>query len=250
MYVDASMRRALLPLKDKIVATFSESNWIELATITDTYSLVRNHSRLLRSLSFGDDDYAGNVLSVLNAMIEKDAANFGEIERYIDTLEGGGTLLSSSATDGPRYYIQPTVFKIPNESQDPNLVSVMMPFSPHFTRVYDAIKNAARTAGFQCLRVDDIWQDSVLVQDIFSLIVRSRIVICDFSGKNPNVFYEAGIAHTLGKLVVPITQSGADVPADLRHHRYLEYLSNGEGLSDLEKQLSGRLTSIQSQWPN
>lgn len=126
----------------------------------------------------------------------------------------------------------------------------MMPFSPHFTRVYDAIKNAARTAGFQCLRVDDIWQDSVLVQDIFSLIVRSRIVICDFSGKNPNVFYEAGIAHTLGKLVVPITQSGADVPADLRHHRYLEYLSNGEGLSDLEKQLSGRLTSIQSQWPN
>lgn len=88
MYVDASMRRALLPLKDKIVATFSESNWIELATITDTYSLVRNHSRLLRSLSFGDDDYAGNVLSVLNAMIEKDAANFGEIERYIDTLEG------------------------------------------------------------------------------------------------------------------------------------------------------------------
>ncbi|WP_430245061.1 hypothetical protein [Neorhizobium sp. DAR64861/K0K2] len=250
MYVDASMRRALLPLKDKIAATFSESNWIELATLTDTYSLVRHHPRLLRSLSFGDDDYAGNVLSVLNAIIEKDAANFGEIQRYVDSLEGGGTLLSSTATEGPRYYIQPTVFKIPKESQDPNLVSVMMPFSPQFARVFDAIKNAARSAGLQCLRVDDIWQDSVLVQDIFSLIVRSRIVVCDFSGKNPNVFYEAGIAHTLGKLVVPITQSGGDVPADLRHHRYLEYLNNGEGLADLEKQLSTRLTGVRSQWTN
>ncbi|UWU25450.1 hypothetical protein N2601_31165 (plasmid) [Rhizobium sp. CB3060] len=82
------------------------------------------------------------------------------------------------------------------------------------------------------------------MQDIFDLIVRSRIVVCDFSGKNPNVFYEAGIAHTLGKHVVPITQSDADVPADLRHHRYLGYLNNGEGLGKLETQLAARLRSF------
>lgn len=94
------------------------------------------------------------------------------------------------------------------------------------------------------MRADDIWQDSVLIQDIFSLIVRSRIVVCDFSDKNPNVFYEAGIAHTLGKHVVPITQSCGDVPADLRHHRYLQYLNNGEGLQTLESQLASRLANI------
>ncbi|KQV36333.1 hypothetical protein ASC96_28055 [Rhizobium sp. Root1204] len=62
--------------------------------------------------------------------------------------------------------------------------------------------------------------------------------------ENPNVFYEAGIAHTLGKHVVPITQNGGDVPADLRHHRYLQYLNNGEGLQSLERQLASRLANI------
>lgn len=244
MYVDPQTRRALLGMGDKIVASFSEADWMKLATLTDSYDLVRNHSRLLRSLSFGDDDYSGNVLSVLNAMVERDPANFEEIKRYLNEMDGGGTSLSSVETSGPRFYIQPTVFRIPDEVQDPSLVSVMMPFSPQFGRVYDSIKSAARTAGLNCMRADDIWQDSVLIQDIFSLIVRSRIVVCDFSEKNPNVFYEAGIAHTLGKHVVPITQNGGDVPADLRHHRYLQYLNNGEGLQALEKQLASRLANI------
>ena len=244
MYVDPQTRRALLPIADKIVSSFTEADWIKLATLTDSYDLVRNHSRLLRSLDFNDDDYSGHVLSVLNTIVGRDPANFDEIRRYLNDLEGGGTSLSSVETAGTRFYIQPTVFKIPEEGQDHYLVSVMMPFSPQFGRVYDAIKSAARTAGLKCMRADDIWQDSVLIQDIFSLIVRSRIVVCDFSEKNPNVFYEAGIAHTLGKHVVPITQNGGDVPADLRHHRYLPYLNNGEGLIALENQLASRLANI------
>lgn len=244
MYVDPNIRRALIPIRDKIVSTFSEANWIELATLTDSYSLVHSHPRLLRSLSFGDDDYGGHVLTVLNSMVERDIANFEEIKLYLDQMDGGGTSLSSVQSPGARFYVQPTVFKIPDEVQDPNLVSVMMPFSPQFAKVYDSIKSAAHAAGLNCMRADDIWQDSVLIQDIFSLIVRSRIVVCDFSDKNPNVFYEAGIAHTLGKHVVPITQNGGDVPADLRHHRYLQYLNNGEGLLALEKQLATRLASI------
>jgi hypothetical protein len=67
----------------------------------------------------------------------------------------------------------------------------------------------------------------------FSLIFRAAIVVCDFSGRNANVFYEAGIAHTLGKQVVPLSQSKDDVPFDLGHHRYLQYLNNGEGLMAL-----------------
>jgi hypothetical protein len=244
MFLDPQIRRAILKMGDKVAASFSESDWMKLAMLNDSYDLVRNHSRLLRSLSFGDDDYAGHVLSVLNTMVERNFANFEEIERYLNEMDGGGTSLSSVATPGARFYIQPTVFKIPEEAQDPNLVSVMMPFSPQFGRVYDAIKRAARAVGLNCMRADDIWQDSVLIQDIFSLIVRSRIVVCDFSDKNPNVFYEAGIAHTPGKHVVPITQNGGDVPADLRHHRYLQYLNNGEGLQALESQLASRLASI------
>ena len=58
----------------------------------------------------------------------------------------------------------------------------------------------------RCLRADDIWEESTIIQDIFSLILRCEVVVIDCSGKNPNVMYEMGIAHTLGKHVVPITQ--------------------------------------------
>jgi hypothetical protein len=74
------------------------------------------------------------------------------------------------------------------------------------------------------VRADDIWDENEILQDIFSLIYRSSIVVCDFTQQNPNVFYEAGIAHTLGRSVVPISQNEHDVPFDLKHHRYLKYV--------------------------
>ena len=95
-------------------------------------------------------------------------------------------------------------------------------------------------------RADNIWQESTVIQDIFGLIFKSFIVVCDFTGKNPNVFYEAGIAHTLGKHVVPITQSPDDIPFDLRHHRYLNYLNNSDGLKKLQAELSARISTLKN----
>ena len=82
------------------------------------------------------------------------------------------------------------------------------------------------------------------MQDVFNLLLKSRIVIVDFTGRNPNVMYETGIAHTLGKLVVPISQSLHDVPFDMAHHRVLKYLPNQEGYAELQKQLHAKLSQL------
>ena len=102
----------------------------------------------------------------------------------------------------------------------------------------------SESRGMSCHRADDIWKENAIIQDIVSLISRSRIIICDCSGRNPNVFYEAGIAHTLGKDVILITQSGDDIPFNLRHLRYIRYLNNREGIEDLVKKVSDRITNI------
>ena len=70
------------------------------------------------------------------------------------------------------------------------------------------------------------------------------MVICDCTGRNPNVFYEIGIAHTLGREVILITQADADIPFDLRHLRYVRYLNNGEGLQTLRERLQPRLAEL------
>lgn len=140
----------------------------------------------------------------------------------------------------------PSVFKIPDTHLVNNCVAVMMPFNMEFDKVYETIKKACSNLDMTYRRADDFWKDSVIIQDIFELICRSSIVIVDFSGKNENVFYEAGIAHTLGKNVIPITQNLNDIPFDLRHHRHLVYLSNGEGLEDLRNGLEARLKVLKN----
>ncbi|MDF3130864.1 hypothetical protein P0Y35_16755 [Kiritimatiellaeota bacterium B1221] len=120
----------------------------------------------------------------------------------------------------------------------------MMPFDSSFQTVYDTIRAAASNSTLDCKRVDDIWEDSTVIQDVFSLIFQSYIVVCDFTGKNPNVFYEAGIAHTLGKHVIPITQSAEHIPFDLRHHRYILYLNNTEGHQALQVELQKRIVNL------
>lgn len=139
----------------------------------------------------------------------------------------------------------PKDFQLPEiETIDPNLLSAMMPFDMGFNKVYETLAKAAETAGLRCRRADDIWENTSIIQDVVSLIDRSRIVICDCTNRNPNVFYEIGIAHTLGRDVILITQNDADVPFDLRHLRYVKYLNNAEGLRKLRTQLEAKLTDM------
>lgn len=140
---------------------------------------------------------------------------------------------------------RPAVFNLPeHESIDENLVSAMMPFSGGFDAVHESIKDSCESFGLTCNRADDIWENPSIIQDVVSLIDRSRIVICDCTGRNPNVFYEIGIAHTLGREVILITQNGDDVPFDLRHLRYIPYLNNAEGRSQLEQGLNDRIGTL------
>lgn len=139
----------------------------------------------------------------------------------------------------------PKVFQIKDpEAIEPTLISAMMPFHPSFDPVYVALKQVAESCGLHCRRADDIWESPAVIQDVVSLIDKSRVVICDCTGRNPNVFYEAGIAHALGREVILITQNADDIPFDLRHLRYVQYLNNGEGLTNLSERLQQRLEAL------
>lgn len=140
---------------------------------------------------------------------------------------------------------RPTVFQITeHEAIEPVLASAMMPFDASFNLVFEGINRAAEGAGLRCRRADNIWEHAAIIQDVVSLIDRSRIVVCDCTGRNPNVFYEAGIAHTLGRDVIIITQNEHDIPFDLRHLRYIHYLNNTQGLEALTQALQSRMQTI------
>lgn len=141
----------------------------------------------------------------------------------------------------------PKIFRLPVEiPAEQDLVAVMMPFDARFDNVYATLQRAVTESGMRCQRADDIWINNHIVDDIINLIWRARVVIADLSSKNPNVFYETGIAHTLGREVIQIAQSMEDIPFDLRGIRSQTYLNNGEGLERLKAQVVERINYLTS----
>ena len=151
------------------------------------------------------------------------------------------------------------VFKLLKDRGDPDLpklfdvktwplprldqIAVMMPYKDEFNPVYDIIKAVCEEVGYPAMRVDDIYGPTKIIDDIFNTIVQSRLVICDLTGRNPNVLYEAGLAHARGRDTVLITQNREDVPFDLQQIRHIHYLPNGEGLESLGDELEQSLNA-------
>ncbi len=238
------MGNRLIDLRSRITSNFSEGNWEELGLLTGATDTINNHHRLLRSLAWNDEDYDGNALSVLRQIVEEDARTLSIIEAYVDKRFPGESQYISAKPSERKITFSPHVFDVPDGFVEFDLVAAMMPFSKEFSPVHEANKHACAGNALRCLRADDIWEDATIIQDIFNLVFRAQVVIVDFTGKNPNVMYETGIAHTLGKHVIPITQSLDDVPFDTRHHRALKYLPNTEGLITLANALTKKLSQF------
>lgn len=245
--ITKEQQKELIDLKNQISKHFNKSDWLDLGYSLGCYEIIESHPRLLRSLSFGDDDYEGNILEVLSEIIKKDIKNFNEVKSYLSDKFAKpevSDFISTSHTEIPRRIVtfSPQVFQVPTKAQNDKLVTVMLPF--RLQKSFDAIKNACDNLSLECNKADDIWENPTFIQDIFELIFTSRVVVADFTGKNANVFYEVGIAHTLGKTVIPITQSMDDVPSDLGHHRALLYHPNEQGYLDLTAEIEKRLKTL------
>jgi hypothetical protein len=58
------------------------------------------------------------------------------------------------------------------------------------------------------------------------------------------VFYEIGMAHTVGKPVILTTQNETDVPFDLRSIRYIHYRYTPPGMKEFEERLAKTIAGL------
>lgn len=116
-------------------------------------------------------------------------------------------------------------------------IFVLMPFKKDFVNVYKVgIKPACDEAGAYCERVDDqIFEENILAR-IYNQIQKCDLVVADMTGRNPNVFYETGYAHALGKRVVLLTEDERDIPFDLMPFPHIIYRGDIALLKDKLKQ--------------
>lgn len=244
--IDATRIRRIAHAKNLVIEQFDAGDWSMLATyLGDLGRYITEHPRLLRSLSWGDPDYPSCVDKVLADLIRKDEKVLDIVESMLH--EKSAQNGEGSSQDGIHAFFGAGQAPRIEKNIDTSLVTAMMPFRPDFDDVREAMRRACVNTGRTLKAADDIWESSVLIQDVISLIATSCMVIVDFTGKNPNVFYETGVAHALGKEVIPITQSLDDVPFDLKHHRVLRYDNNADGRDQLQAKLEERMKTIAQQ---
>ena len=75
-----------------------------------------------------------------------------------------------------------------------------MPFNEEFDDVYFvAMSGAAVSAGATCIRIDKEYFQGDIVQELKQDIKDNIVVIADISEGNPNVLYEVGFSHGIGR---------------------------------------------------
>lgn len=123
---------------------------------------------------------------------------------------------------------------------------VLMPFSMEFKNQWElAFVPAIKESGLNPWRGDEEeLGTNIIIRDITRCIDDAVLIIADLSGRNPNVMYELGLAHSAKKPVIMLTQDEHDMPFDIRHIRYLKY--DKRDLNSLKTDLIERIGSTLS----
>jgi len=108
---------------------------------------------------------------------------------------------------------------------EPKSIFLIMPFEEEWSNdTFDVIQDIANASNCKLVRADNLFEPSVIIDDIWREINKAEIVIADITNHNANVFYELGIAHTLGKRVILIRKdNGQEAPFDIKLWRYFDY---------------------------
>jgi guanylate kinase len=132
--------------------------------------------------------------------------------------------------------------KIPN-MQNRNCF-VIMPFKEEMKPIYtDYIQKICKKLKIKVTRADQIFTSNALMDDINKSVLEASIIIADLTSNNPNVLYELGICHALGKTVILITQE-ENAPTDIFHIKRIPYKFTPPGMKKFESDLTETLKNF------
>jgi hypothetical protein len=110
-------------------------------------------------------------------------------------------------------------------SEQTPLCFVVMPLRPELNFFYLYLRRHLQEKhGLRVERGDHRILTVPLLEKIREQILEAKVLIADVTGRNPNVFYELGLAHAFEKPVILLTQDdGQDIPTDIRHLEFIRY---------------------------
>lgn len=183
----------------------------------------------------------------ISKILSKNGYHLEEIRLLSDRIE-----MSLSGPPKPANLIEQELTELGSQIENEIKIDtlekcfILMPFNKKDLEVVynDFVKPCIEKLGLQCVRGDDIFGDNIIMEDIIRLIKDSTILVADLTYRNPNVFYELGLAHAFGKKVLLLAQSMDDVPFDLRYRRVCLYEYSPKGCKKLENEMADHIKTL------
>ena len=163
-----------------------------------------------------------------------------QLASVLALVEAGGELEAGNLPSGPA----PT-----STRYRAGTAFIMMwidPTQPELSDVVDVVKEAFGKFDIKAIRADDIEHEGRITDRVLSEIQTSEFLFADLSGSRPNVYYEVGFAHALGKRVILFRKAGTGIHFDLANYNCPDY----ENLRDLREKLTRRLVEITNRNPS
>lgn len=115
----------------------------------------------------------------------------------------------------------------------------------HWENVHDIVCEAAADAGYDCRVVSENESVGVILGNIVSNLYNDPVVICDVSGKNPNVMFELGMRIAFEKPVIIITDDTTGYSFDISPVKHLTYprTLRYERINTFKEELSGAIVA-------
>jgi nucleoside 2-deoxyribosyltransferase len=104
----------------------------------------------------------------------------------------------------------------------------------------EAIKESASKCEIKAERVDEVETNDRITDRILESIVKAEFVIVDLTKERPNVFFEAGFAHGLGKIPIYLARHGTPIHFDLKDYPIIQF----RNMKELKEKLAKRLNAL------
>jgi signal transduction histidine kinase len=119
------------------------------------------------------------------------------------------------------------------------------PHAREFTVVREAVVKGVADAGYKTVSPDQrpVLPGSSIRDAIIGELARADCIIADITDRNPNVYFELGLAQAMGKglLIIAHKRSIQSIPFDVREFQVLVYDDSPKSHSELSKKIGASL---------
>lgn len=230
----------------------SQSQSSALASAADQGELRIYARRMISALDFKEYRfYEARLMSWEDQVYGVDPASQTEsyvspsssIQIFTDTIEKVRRLLLFVKTSVSDHSVRQNAALASGSQSRPDSAFIMMWMSeehPELEDVKIGIAEVFSEFGITAVRADEIEHEGIITERITQEIATAEFLIADLTGARPNVYYEVGYAHALGKRPILYRRKDAVLHFDLAGRNVPTYAN----VSDLKIKLRNRLEAM------